>query len=115
MMTTDWKRALVVLGFLLLDSLDVKVCLAEELARLELFCLLYVHASTSTYLGFLKVTSHLTTNPACGHVGNLTCRYKAVHVFVEIDGCAVSVNGHTLFQLYYLAEDIIAQPFKGFL
>ena len=40
--------------------------------------------------------------------GDFRGRHKVIHIFIEIDTCFVPVNGHALFDLYHLAEDVIA-------
>lgn len=104
-----------IVQFLLGDFGHIEVRLAKKLAGLELLGFLNVHTATPASLGLHKVTGSLTTNPTSGHVGNLRARHQTVHVFIKIDRSAVTVNRHALLQLHHLAEDVVGEPFKGFL
>ena len=104
-----------IVRFFLGDFGHVEVSLAEKLTGLELLGFLDVHTATPTSLGLHEVTGSLATNPASGHVGNFRAWHQAVHVLIEIDRGAVTVNRHTFLQLHYLAEDVVGEPFKGFL
>ena len=108
-----WEIGVVL--FLLVDLLHVEIGLAVELRSLELLALLDVHRAAPAGLGLHEIPCRLAADPACRQVGDLRGRDHAVHILIEVDRCAVTVNGYTPLQLNDLAEDVIREPLQRLL
>ena len=92
----------------------IPVC-AEVFGGLELLRFLDIEHIKRCLVRRREVTGCLTAYPACRHIGDFTCRNETVHILIEIDGGLIPVDSDTLFELDDLAEDVIAEPFQGFL
>ena len=101
-------------GFLFLYLPHVKVGFAKELRCFKLFRFLNIHRASRAGFRLCEVSCRLAADPSRCHIRNFRGRNKGVHILIKVDACFIPVNGHTLFDLNHLTEDVIRQPFQRF-
>ena len=108
-----WQRCVMLLFFLNMPHIEVRF--TEELGGLKLIGLFEVYTLHGGSFRRSEVSCRLSADPTCGHISNLGSRNKTIHLLVIRSRDTLIIDTDALGGLLDLTEDVILQPFQGFL
>ena len=108
-----WQGRIVFLLFLNMSHIEVGF--TEEFGGLELIGFFKVHTLHSGCFSRCEVSCCLSADPTCSHIGNLGGRNQTVHLLIIGSRDSLIIDADALRGLLDLTEDVILQPFQGFL